>query len=89
MEKEKLFAKLVEIVSEKMGKELETIDENASFEELGFDSLDVIDLVMFFEDEFAIRIEDEKLENLRRVRDLIDVVSRKLEEVDDEVSEGG
>ncbi|MCD6551798.1 acyl carrier protein [Thermotoga sp.] len=89
MEREELLAKFVEIVSEKIGKDLETIDEEASFDELGFDSLDVIDLVMFFEDEFAIRIEDEELEGLRKVKDLIDLVSRKLEEVDDEVSEGG
>ncbi|ACM22688.1 Acyl carrier protein [Thermotoga neapolitana DSM 4359] len=89
LEREKLLAKFVEIVSEKMGKNLETIDEDVSFGELGFDSLDVIDLVMFFEDEFAIRIEDEELESLRRVKDLIDIVSRKLEEVNDEVSEGG
>ena len=89
LEREELLAKFVEIVSEKIGKDLETIDEEASFDELGFDSLDVIDLVMFFEDEFAIRIEDEELEGLRKVKDLIDLVSRKLEEVDDEVSEGG
>lgn len=81
------MAKFVEIASEKMGKDLETVDEESTFEELGFDSIDVIDLVMFFEDEFALRIEDEEISKIRKVKDLIDIVIRKLEEIDDEVSE--
>ncbi|PLV58764.1 acyl carrier protein [Thermotoga sp. KOL6] len=89
MEREELLAKFVEITSEKIGKEIEVVDEESSFSELGFDSLDVIDLVMFFEDEFAIRIEDEDFGKIRKVRDLIDLVAKKLEEVDDEISESG
>ncbi|AIY88084.1 MULTISPECIES: acyl carrier protein [unclassified Thermotoga] len=88
MERKKLMAKFVEIASEKMGKDLETVDEENTFEELGFDSIDVIDLVMFFEDEFALRIEDEEISKIRKVKDLIDIVIKKLEEIDDEVSEG-
>jgi len=72
VERKKLMAKFVEI----------------AFEELGFDSIDVIDLVMFFEDEFALRIEDEEISKIRKVKDLIDIVIKKLEEIDDEVSEG-
>ncbi|ADA66899.1 phosphopantetheine-binding protein [Thermotoga petrophila RKU-10] len=87
MERKELIAKFVEIASEKMGKDLETVDEESTFEELGFDSIDVIDLVMFFEDEFALRIEDEEISKIRKVKDLIDIVIRKLEEIDDEVSE--
>jgi acyl carrier protein len=87
VERKKLMAKFVEIASEKMGKDLETVDEESTFEELGFDSIDVIDLVMFFEDEFALRIEDEEISKIRKVKDLIDIVIRKLEEIDDEVSE--
>nr|CAI44383.1 acyl carrier protein [Thermotoga sp. KOL6] len=89
LEREELLAKFVEITSEKIGKEIEVVDEESSFSELGFDSLDVIDLVMFFEDEFAIRIEDEDFGKIRKVRDLIDLVAKKLEEVDDEISESG
>uniref|UniRef100_UPI0000683505 acyl carrier protein n=1 Tax=Thermotoga maritima (strain ATCC 43589 / DSM 3109 / JCM 10099 / NBRC 100826 / MSB8) TaxID=243274 RepID=UPI0000683505 len=88
MERKKLIAKFVEIASEKMGKDLETVDEENTFKELGFDSIDVIDLVMFFEDEFALRIEDEEISKIRKVKDLIDIVIKKLEEIDDEVSEG-
>ncbi|MDK2898417.1 MAG: acyl carrier protein [Thermotoga sp.] len=87
VERKKLMAKFVEIASEKMGKDLETVDEENTFEELGFDSIDVIDLVMFFEDEFALRIEDEEISKIRKVKDLIDIVIKKLEEIDDEVSE--
>ncbi|ABQ46769.1 phosphopantetheine-binding [Thermotoga petrophila RKU-1] len=87
VERKELIAKFVEIASEKMGKDLETVDEESTFEELGFDSIDVIDLVMFFEDEFALRIEDEEISKIRKVKDLIDIVIRKLEEIDDEVSE--
>lgn len=87
MERKELIAKFVEIAPEKMGKDLETVDEESTFEELGFDSIDVIDLVMFFEDEFALRIEDEEISKIRKVKDLIDIVIRKLEEIDDEVSE--
>ena len=88
VERKELIAKFVEIASEKMGKDLETVDEESTFEELGFDSIDVIDLVMFFEDEFALRIEDEEISKIRKVKDLIDIVIKKLEEIDDEVSEG-
>jgi len=59
MEREELFKKVAEIISEKLNVPIEDIEEDSHLiEDLGADSLDAFDLVMVFEDEFGIKLED-------------------------------
>ncbi len=81
MEKKELFKKVAEIISEKLNVPIEDIDENSNLiEDLGADSLDAFDLVMVFEDEFGIKIEDDEIESLQTVQDIVELLEEKLGE---------
>ena len=63
------------IVVEHLGVEAEKVTEGASFiEDLGADSLDTVELVMAFEEEFGIEIPDESAEKITRVKEAIDYI---------------
>lgn len=55
------------------------ICEDTTFEEIGFDELDMIDLVMSAEDEFLMEISDEALEKIETIGDFIDYINKKSE----------
>ncbi|MGB9615090.1 MAG: acyl carrier protein [Fervidobacterium sp.] len=81
VDREELFKKVAEIISEKLNVPIEDIDEDSHLiEDLGADSLDAFDLVMVFEDEFGIKLEDEEIERLLTVRDILNLLSEKLKE---------
>ncbi|MFQ5529557.1 MAG: acyl carrier protein [Gemmatimonadota bacterium] len=61
-----------EIIADELGVELEKVAEDASFvEDLGADSLDTVELVMRFEEEFEVEIPDEDAEKMQTVGDAI------------------
>jgi len=63
------------IVVEHLGVEADKVTESASFiDDLGADSLDTVELVMAFEEEFGIEIPDEDAEKITRVREAIDYI---------------
>ena len=67
------------IVIEHLGVESEKVTENANFiDDLGADSLDIVELVMEFEKEFNIDIPDEEAEKLRTVGDAIGYLNEKV-----------
>jgi acyl carrier protein len=64
------------IVVDKLGVEESEVTPDASFvEDLGADSLDLVELVMEFEEQFGIEIPDEDAEKIRRVREAVDYIS--------------
>jgi acyl carrier protein len=70
--------RVVDIVVEKLGVDREKVSENASFvDDLGADSLDTVELVMAFEEEFGCEIPDEAAEHIKTVKDAIAYVSKK------------
>lgn len=70
--------KVREIVVDKLGVEPGEVTPTASFvEDLGADSLDLVELVMEFESAFGIQIPDEDTEKIRRVQDAIDYIKAK------------
>ncbi len=72
-------AKVKSAVAEQIGKNVEEINNEASFkDDLGLDSLDLVELVMAFEDLFDITIPDEESEQLTTVQESIDYVTKKL-----------
>ncbi len=65
-------AKVKEIIINELGVDPEKVTPEASFvEDLGADSLDTVELVMAFEEEFGVDIPDEDAEQLRTVGDAI------------------
>ena len=71
-------SKVREIIVNELGVEAEKVTPEASFvEDLGADSLDTVELVMAFEEEFGIDIPDEDAEKLRTVGDAISYMNDK------------
>ena len=69
---EAVEAKVREIIINELGVEPEKVTDDASFvEDLGADSLDTVELVMAFEEEYGIDIPDEDAEQMRTVGDAI------------------
>jgi acyl carrier protein len=72
--------KVKDIIVEQLGVNPEQVTREASFiEDLGADSLDTVELVMAFEEEFSIEVPDEDAEKLQKVGDVVDYVERKAQ----------
>jgi acyl carrier protein len=70
-------AKVKDIIINELGVEAEKVTPEASFvDDLGADSLDTVELVMAFEEEFGIEIPDEDAEKLTSVGDAIDYIKQ-------------
>ena len=68
--------KIIELIAEKLNKKVEDIKmESRLVEDLGADSLDVVELVMDFEDEFGIALPDEDVAKLKTIQDIITYIS--------------
>jgi acyl carrier protein len=70
--------KMTTIIEEQLGVDKERIKEDASFvDDLGADSLDLVELIMAMEEEFGIEIPDEDSEKIKTVQDALDYVKAK------------
>lgn len=68
--------KIVKLIAEKLNKKVEDVKMEARLvEDLGADSLDVVELVMSFEDEFGIALPDEDVAKLKTIKDIVDYIS--------------
>ena len=68
--------KVQKIVCEQLGVSAEEVKSEASFiDDLGADSLDTVELVMAFEEEFEIEIQDEEAENIQTVKNAVDYIT--------------
>jgi len=71
--------KIKEVIADKLGKKIEEIKDDASFiEDLGADSLDIVDMIMKLEEEFGISIPDEDLDKIKTVKDAINYIKSKV-----------
>ena len=69
--------KVKSIIVEQLGVEADEVTPGASFtEDLGADSLDIVELVMAFEEEFGIEIPDEDAEKIGRVSEAISYIEQ-------------
>ncbi|MFZ8801457.1 MAG: acyl carrier protein [Candidatus Calescibacterium sp.] len=75
---DELEMKIKSVIAEKAGKSISDIRDDASFiEDLGLDSLDLVDMIMKLEEEFGISIPDEDLDKIRTVKDAINYIREK------------
>lgn len=70
--------KIKEVIVEQLGVDAERVRSEASFiDDLGADSLDIVELVMAMEEEFDIEIPDEEAEKLKTVSDVVNYLQTK------------
>ncbi len=73
---EDISSKVKKIVADHLGIEESKVTDEASFiDDLGADSLDTVELVMAFEEEFECEIPDDAAEKIQTVKDAIDFIS--------------
>ena len=71
--------KVKKIIMDQLDVSEEEVTPQASFvDDLGADSLDTVEMVMAFEEEFSIEIPDEDAEKIKTVQDSIDYIQKKL-----------
>lgn len=79
MQSEEVLAKLKELVMDRLNVEEDQIKPEASFvEDLGADSLDIVELIMGIEEEFDVEIPDEDAEKLTNMGEALAYVKQKL-----------
>lgn len=71
--------KVKNIIVEQLGVDMESVTPEASFiDDLGADSLDIVELVMTMEEEFDLEIPDEDAEKIKSVNDVINYIKAKV-----------
>ena len=76
-----VFDKVKKIIVDQLDVEEDKVTEAASItDDLGADSLDVVDLVMGFEEEFDIEIPDDQVEKIKTVGDIVKFIEEKVED---------
>jgi acyl carrier protein len=75
MDRDELFEKIKGVIVEQLGVDEDDVAEEASFvDDLGADSLDIVELVMALEEEFGVSIPDEQAEKIKTVGDAVDFI---------------
>ena len=76
-----VFDKVKKIIVDQLDVEEDKVTEAASItDDLGADSLDVVDLVMSFEEEFDIEIPDDQVEKIKTVGGIVKFIEEKVED---------
>ena len=76
-----VFDKVKKIIVDQLDVEEDKVTEAASItDDLGADSLDVVDLVMSFEEEFDIEVPDDQVEKIKTVGDIVKFIEEKVED---------
>ena len=78
MPEDELTAKVLRIIAETQRKDPSEVTLESSFEELGIDSMDGVNIVFALENEFDINIPDQDVKTIRSVREMVDGVRRLL-----------
>ncbi len=74
---EKIEAKVKKVIAEKLSVKLDEVISEASFvDDLGADSLDLVELIMSMEEEFEIEIEDDDAEKMLTVKDAVNYINK-------------
>jgi acyl carrier protein len=76
MDHDELYEKVKAVIVDQLGVEEDDINEDAAFvDDLGADSLDIVELVMALEEEFGVSIPDEQAEKIKTVGDAVEFIT--------------
>ncbi|MFM1890123.1 MAG: acyl carrier protein [Phycisphaerales bacterium] len=79
MNEQEIEAKVIDIVAEQMGVDKSEISRETNFQtDLNADSLDIVELVMEFEDEFETNIPDDQAEKIQNIGQAIDYIKANM-----------
>ena len=79
MDRDEIFDKVKGVIVEQLNVEEDDVNEDAAFvDDLGADSLDIVELVMALEEEFGVSIPDESAEKIKSVGDAVDFIVESL-----------
>lgn len=81
MSRQDLLEKLTAILTDQFGVPADEVAEDATFEALGLDSLDLVEVTLVVDEELGVRIPDDRLGDITTVGDAVDVVA-ELSSVD-------
>ena len=80
MGNKEIFKKVVEIITKQLEVNVQIEESTAVVDDLGADSLEVIELIMTMEEEFAIKIEEDEASKLKTVGDIVNAIATKLKQ---------
>ena len=79
METEEIFEKVKTVIVEQLGIDEESVKMDSSFlDDLGSDSLDIVEFIMALEEEFGLEIPDEDVEKIVTVKDVVEYISENI-----------
>ncbi|MGX7106835.1 acyl carrier protein [Hutsoniella sourekii] len=73
---QQIFNDVKSMIVERFGVQDESVTESMSFDDLGADSLDIVELVMELEDKYNIQFEDDKIEKLNTIGDAVNYIDQ-------------
>lgn len=74
-----MFEKIADIIVKQLGTDIDEITENTNImDDLGADSLDVVEMLMAIEESFGVSVPDEEIPNLKTVRDIVEYVESNM-----------
>ena len=77
MEKANIKKKIVAVVKEKLSVDDDVIKNAKSFEDLGADSLDLVEIIMSLEEQFEVEISDKEAESITSIDQAVDIIYSK------------
>ncbi len=79
METEEIFEKVKTVIVEQLGIDESSVRMDSSFlDDLGADSLDIVEFIMALEEEFGLEIPDEDVEKIVTVKDVVEYISENI-----------
>ena len=78
MTDKEIFDRIVAIIQESQGADFEVTESLSLKDDLGADSVDLMEFILTIEDEFGIEISDEEIDKLQSVADVVEVIKGKI-----------
>ena len=76
-DKQDTFAKIVDIIASKLEVDKKNITVDSTFQDLGADSLDLLEIIMRLEEQFGIEINDEDAEKIQKMQGVVDYINER------------
>ncbi len=76
MNPEEVASRVLRIIADNQKKDISVVTIDSSFEELGIDSMDAVNIVFEIESKFGVNVPDEEMKNIKSVRDIVEGVQK-------------